>query len=301
MADDSRSSPGGEPTPEPPPGDTVRGGERGERAMAAVGRGFRRLGRWMVRFAGESARAWRYLDFEQRVAGVGALLLIVSTFGPFSFVEAAIVLVALAVLLLLKKRADGRSFHLPFGDGAVIMAAGAWSALLIVIRLFDRPLGQNLLALVCAAILVLAGLRMRLRRPIDDLPQERERARGEEFVGSGGADAGQVEIEFARSGDTAETAALPRDEEATEKLPERRPSGVQRQTPAARRSPPPPAVEPPTAVRPSDPPPPDERHDPDFDLPAPEQPPPPPPPPRADEGPFRARPANAPPRRRPDR
>src|SRR4051794_7710122 len=123
---------------------------------------------------------WRYLDFEQRVAGVGALLLIVSTFGPFSFVEAAIVLVGLAVLLLLKKRADGRSFHLPFGDGAVIMAAGAWSGLLIVIRLFDRPLGQNLLALVCAAILVLAGLRMRLRRPMDDLPEERRAAAGAE-------------------------------------------------------------------------------------------------------------------------
>jgi len=307
MADESRSS-----EPAPPSPDTARGGARGERAIAAVGRGFRRLGRWMVRFAGESLRAWRYLDFEQRVAGVGALLLIVSTFGPFSFVEAAIVLVGLAVLLLLKKRADGRMFHLPFGDGAVIMAAGAWSALLIVIRLLDRPLGQNLLALVCAGILVLAGLRMRLRRPIDDLPQERARERGEEFVGSGGADAGPVEIEFAPAGgDTAETAALPRDREATEKLPERPPerrpersSGVQRQTPAARRSPPPPAVDPPTAVRPSELPPPSgppasERVDPDFDLPAPEETPPPPAgPPASDEGPFRARPAGSPPPRR---
>ena len=36
---------------------------------------------------------WRQLNFEQRTAGIGALLLIVSTFGPFSFVEAAIVLI----------------------------------------------------------------------------------------------------------------------------------------------------------------------------------------------------------------
>ena len=113
---------------------------------------------------------WRRLNFEQRVAGIGALLLIVSTFGPFSFVEAAIVLIGLSVLFLLRKRAEGREFHIPFGDGTVIAAAGAWSGLLIVIRLFDRPLGQNLLALVCAAILLIAGTAERRKRPPDDLP-----------------------------------------------------------------------------------------------------------------------------------
>src|SRR3954464_9018467 len=82
---------------------------------------------------------WRRLNFEQRVAGVGALLLVVSTFGPFSFVEAAIVVTGLAVLLLLRKRAEGREFHIPFGDGSVIAAAGAWSGLLILVRLPDRP------------------------------------------------------------------------------------------------------------------------------------------------------------------
>ena len=147
---------------------------------AALARG---LGRWARKFARESARAWRYLDGEQRVAALACVLLIVSTFGAFSFVEAAIVLVALAVLLLLKKRADGRSFHLPFGDGAVIMAAGAWSALLIVVRLFDRPLGQNLLALACCAILVGAGIRERAKRPADDLPAEPVPSPGERFRG----------------------------------------------------------------------------------------------------------------------
>ena len=113
---------------------------------------------------------WRRLNFEQRVAGIGALLLIVSTFGPFSFVEAAMVLIGASVLFLLRKRAEGREFHIPFGDGTVIAAAGVWSGLLIVIRLFDRPLGQNLLALVCAAILVVAGVAERRKRPPDDLP-----------------------------------------------------------------------------------------------------------------------------------
>jgi len=114
---------------------------------------------------------WRRLNAEQRVAAVGALLLIVSTLGPFSFVEAAIVLIGGAILYLLRKRAEGKLFHVPFGDGAVIAAAGAWAGLLIVVRLFDRPLGQGLLALVCAAILMLAGLRERAKRPMDDLPE----------------------------------------------------------------------------------------------------------------------------------
>jgi hypothetical protein len=114
--------------------------------------------------------SWRRLNPEQRAAGAGAVLLIISSIGPFSFVEAAIVLVGLGVLYLLKKRADGEPFHLPFGDGTIVAAAGFWAGLLIVVRLFDRPFGQGLLALVCAAIVVLAGLRERAKRPPDDLP-----------------------------------------------------------------------------------------------------------------------------------
>ncbi|MEA2479278.1 MAG: hypothetical protein QOJ07_1200 [Thermoleophilaceae bacterium] len=314
--------------------DTRRGGARGERLLAWLGTLPGRFARWARRFAGESARAWRYLDFEQRVAGVGALLLLVSTFGSFSFVEAAVVLVALGVLLLLKKRADGRSFHLPFGDGAVIMAAGAWSGVLIVIRLFDRPLGQNMLALVCAAILVLAGLRMRVMRPADDLPQSRGRSRTDHGVGAGATD-----IEFAQP-DTPETRALATDEEPTEALatdgddvrrapappppPALPPSNAPpasdaaperentrpRLSPSARRAarapspldlPPPAPAQAPPQRRPAPPP-----ADPDFDVPAPpsEGMPPPPPAPADEPGPFRARPAEQappgqPPRRRP--
>jgi hypothetical protein len=116
------------------------------------------------------AGTWKRLNFDQRAAAVGAVLLIVSTLGPFSFVEAAIVLIGLGVLFLLRKRAEGKLFHVPFGDGTVIAAAGAWSGFLIFVRFLDRPLGQNLLALVCASILLLAGLRARANRPPDDLP-----------------------------------------------------------------------------------------------------------------------------------
>jgi hypothetical protein len=115
---------------------------------------------------------WRRLNFEQRVAAVGALLLIISTFGPFTFVEAAIVLTGAAILFLLRRRAEGREFHVPFGDGTVIAAAGAWCGVLILIRIFDRPLGQGLLALVCAAIILIAGIAERRKRLPDDLPQE---------------------------------------------------------------------------------------------------------------------------------
>jgi hypothetical protein len=126
------------------------------------------------------ADAWRAWNFEQRMAAVGAVLLVVSTFGPFSFVEVAEVLVAAGVLWLLWARAQRKEFHLPFGDGTVIMAAGLWAGLLIAVRLFDRALGLNLLALACAGILVVAGLLERAKRPPDDLPAppERERAHG---------------------------------------------------------------------------------------------------------------------------
>jgi len=132
-----------------------------------------------------AGRSWRRLHFEQRVAAVGALLLVVSTFGPFSFVEAAEVLVAAGVLALLHARAEGKRFHLPFGDGTVVLVAGVWAALLIAARLLDRPLGQNLLALVCSGILVVAGAAERAKRPADDIPED---APTEPLPGSGPTD-----------------------------------------------------------------------------------------------------------------
>ena len=121
---------------------------------------------------GRALRAARVLNTEQRVAGAAALLLVVSTFGPFSFVEAGQLLIGFGVLALLFARAEGMRFHLPFGDGTVIAAAGIWAGALIVARLLDRSLGQNLLALSCAALLFLAGARERAKHPMDDVPPE---------------------------------------------------------------------------------------------------------------------------------
>jgi hypothetical protein len=128
----------------------------------------------MADLARRVVRAARLLNTEQRIAGAAALLLIVSTFGPFSFVEVAELLIAGGVLALLFARAEGKRFHLPFGDGTAIAAAGVWAGALIVARLFERPLGQNLLALACAATLFVAGARERAKRPADDLPPEHE-------------------------------------------------------------------------------------------------------------------------------
>ena len=128
--------------------------------------------------AGSIRETWRRLNIEQRVAGVAALLLIVSTFGrAFSFVEVAEIVTGAGVLALLKTRADRKEFHLPFGDGTAIMAAGMWTAVLIAVRLLDRPLGQTVLSLACATVLMAAGARERAKRPADDLPP-REPAAG---------------------------------------------------------------------------------------------------------------------------
>ncbi len=123
-----------------------------------------------ARLATAIAETWRALNLEQRVAAIAATLVIVSTLGPFSFVEAAEILAAGAVLVLLRMRAQGREFHLPLGDGTAIAAAGAWCAVLIATRMFDRPPGQTALALLCALLLAGAGIRERAKRAPDDVP-----------------------------------------------------------------------------------------------------------------------------------
>jgi len=157
-----------------------------------------RIGAALVR----TRRAWRALTPDGRLAALAAAGLFVSmflpwygvqgrvlsdsvtAFGAFSFVEAAVLLVALAVLALLFARAEGREFHLPGGDGSVVMGAGGWAALLIVWRLFDKPNADALvgvewgifLALAAAGLLTYAGVRMRrTQRPAAPLVARRPR------------------------------------------------------------------------------------------------------------------------------
>ena len=95
-----------------------------------------------------------------------------SALQVFSFVEAAVLLVALGVLFLVWARGQRKGFHLPGGDGTVIMAAGGWAVLLLVWRLFDKPSVSDpgatvgiqwgmFAALLAAGVLAATGARVR--------------------------------------------------------------------------------------------------------------------------------------------
>src|SRR4051812_44406314 len=99
----------------------------------------------------------RSLAPESRLTGGAAAVLIFSMVLPwyqvsslgkadsrsalqvFTWVEAAILLVAAGVLFLVWARAQRRRFHLPGGDGFIVSLAGGWVLALLVWRLFDKP------------------------------------------------------------------------------------------------------------------------------------------------------------------
>ncbi len=144
-------------------------------------------------------RAWRKLDAEQRLAASAALALLTTMFLPwyqqnavdragivsqdlnafavFSLLEASILIAVLCVLALLFVRAEGRPLHLPGSDGGVVLGAGAWASLVLLLRLFDKPGVEShgiaadigvqwgiFFALAAAGLLGYAGLRMRAAR-----------------------------------------------------------------------------------------------------------------------------------------
>lgn len=63
----------------------------------------------------------------------------ISAFGAFTWIEAALLLVDAAVLLLLYLRSSDRRVELPASDGTMIAIAGGWMVVLLIIRVFDRP------------------------------------------------------------------------------------------------------------------------------------------------------------------
>jgi hypothetical protein len=99
----------------------------------------------------------------------------------FSFVEAAIFLVALGVSLLVLARGDRRPFHLPGGDGTIVSIAGAWATFLIFYRFLDKPGGGGgnqvqveyglswgiFFGLLAALALLVSGLRLRAAQPAE--------------------------------------------------------------------------------------------------------------------------------------
>jgi hypothetical protein len=116
------------------------------------------------------------LPWYQRTVDPGSRSELVSkslnAFGVFTFVEAAVLLVAGGVLFLIWARSEGKGFHLPGGDGFVISLAGGWAVVLLIWRVFDRP-GDDaagvvvgvqwgfIVALGAAAAVVVAGARLR--------------------------------------------------------------------------------------------------------------------------------------------
>jgi hypothetical protein len=147
-------------------------------------------------------RNWRALSSEERLAGIAALALLLSmllpwyqetgfskngagdlvridnsksAFGVYTFVEAAIFVVAVGVVALLWARAERKAFHLPGGDGTVVMGAGLWVMFLIFYRQLDKPDGRKegsvqtsvgvtwgiFIAFLLGALLAYAGYRIR--------------------------------------------------------------------------------------------------------------------------------------------
>jgi hypothetical protein len=163
---------------------------------------------------GRIGRDWRALSSEQRLAAVAAILLLLSmllpwyqetgnaivsghleriddsksAFGVYSFVEAAIFVVVVGTIALLWARAERKAFHLPGGDGTVIMGAGLWVMFLIFYRQLDKPNGRKegliqtsigvqwgiFIAFLLGALLAYAGYRIRASHVpeplVDDAP-----------------------------------------------------------------------------------------------------------------------------------
>jgi hypothetical protein len=135
---------------------------------------------------------WRALAPEHRLAALSAIVLGGSIFLPWwrdpffrityagfrriTFIEVAIVLVAVAVVILVWRRAEGKAFHLPLSDGTLIAAGGIWTGFLVILRMLDPPsrtiAGETtnygmrwgpVVALAAAAMLATAGVRTRRR------------------------------------------------------------------------------------------------------------------------------------------
>jgi hypothetical protein len=164
--------------------------------------------------AGGVGAAWRALTPDQRLAAIAAVALLVSMLLPwyqetgvavvrgrpvslddsknafqvYSFVEAAVFVVSAGVLALLYARGHRKAFHLPGGDGTVIMGAGLWVMFLIFYRQLDKPEGRRdgpistsvgvewgiFVAFLLGALLAYAGYRIRAHHtpePVaDDAP-----------------------------------------------------------------------------------------------------------------------------------
>ena len=99
--------------------------------------------------------------------------LVKTAVGTFGLIEAALLLTVGSAVLLIVACSRGYSLPRPLNEGALLVAAGAWSALLIAYRIMDRPdfelagagrVGLRygiFIALIGAGLLAAGGLRER--------------------------------------------------------------------------------------------------------------------------------------------
>jgi hypothetical protein len=148
--------------------------------------------------------AVRQLDRNERLAATGALVVVASMFlpwygfpfnrdlvttgfGAFTFIQAALLVTVGAACLLMLEHGRGLILPRPVHEGTLLLIAGAWSALLCVYAMFDRPTVSRggfdhsyglrygvVVALAGAAVLVVAGMRRRH----DELTAEHARGAG---------------------------------------------------------------------------------------------------------------------------
>jgi hypothetical protein len=138
-------------------------------------------------------RELRGLGGQERLAAFGVALMLVSLLlpwygvpiggdlvqtglGAFNFASGALVGVAIATLFLLLQLGGGYVPPRPLREWGLLVAAGAWAALIIVYLMIDRPnfelAGVDdsydlrygiFVALAGAGVVIAAGLRMRPR------------------------------------------------------------------------------------------------------------------------------------------
>jgi hypothetical protein len=102
--------------------------------------------------------------------------LVFTGIGAFGWAEAALVLIAAATTFLALQGGGGYIPPRPLREWALFVVAGAWSALIVLYRMVDRPkftlAGHDqpydlhyaiFVALAGAGLIVAAGLRMRPR------------------------------------------------------------------------------------------------------------------------------------------
>ena len=143
-----------------------------------------------VRGDAQVVGVFRSLAAHERLAVAGAAIVVASLFlpwygvtlagglvktalGTFGLIEAALILTVGSAAFLILSSTRGYTLPRPLDEGTLLAVAGAWSALLITYRIFDRPdfelagagrVGLRygiFVALIGAALLVIGGLRKR--------------------------------------------------------------------------------------------------------------------------------------------